>query len=138
MKAAHATSHNESTHKRRASCKATQPTGPDMLVKKNGARKEHDGKRVTNGPSQVAQGNFLTSPRTTQVVHLLVNSTTFWLDSRSTEADASFMQCNRLGGLTAEVRPGVKHWSRVPTVSSTGCSASSFLLDVKHNFVVRF
>ena len=34
MKAAHATSHNESTHKRRASCKATQPTGPDMLVKK--------------------------------------------------------------------------------------------------------
>ena len=44
MKAVHATSHKGSTHnKRSASCKATQSSGPDKLVKK--ARNEHDGKQ---------------------------------------------------------------------------------------------
>ena len=48
MKAVHATSHKESTHKKkgRTSCQATQSTGPDNLVKW-GARRS-DGKQTAD------------------------------------------------------------------------------------------
>ena len=96
---------------------------------------------LKNRPSRVAQGNFLTSPCTTQVVHLLVFSTTFWFDSRSTEADASFMQRNRLGGPTAEVRPDgtmVKHWSvEYSPFHPRAAAPVALSLDVQHNFRAR-